>query len=68
VNRRDLLTAEDAALLTGVDRATLRDWTRRGLLPRYGSPRCALYHWHDLAAAKNAAKPRRTERDGGRAA
>jgi predicted site-specific integrase-resolvase len=68
MSRSDLLTAEDAALLTGVDRATLRDWTRRGLLPRYGSPRCALYHWHDLAAAKNAAKPRRTGRDGGRVA
>ena len=55
----ELLPAEDAALLLGVKTATLRDWTRRGLLPRYGSPRRALYAWRDLAAAQDAAKPRR---------
>jgi predicted site-specific integrase-resolvase len=59
MNRSTLLTAEDAALITGVDRATLRDWTRRGILPRYGTTRRALYDWQDLAAAQVAAKPRR---------
>lgn len=59
VNRSHLLTAADAASVTGVSQATLRDWTRRGILPRYGAPRNALYDWQDLARAKAAAKPRR---------
>jgi DNA-binding transcriptional MerR regulator len=60
-DRSQLLTADDAAIIAGVSKATLRDWTRRGILPRYGSPRCALYDWRDLATAKNADKPRRVE-------
>jgi predicted site-specific integrase-resolvase len=62
MSRADLLTAEDAATVTGVTQATLRDWTRRGILRRYGSPRRALYHWRDLAEATAAAKPRRNTR------
>lgn len=61
--RSNLLTAQDAADAAGVTRETLRDWTRRGILPRYGSPRCALYAWEDLAKAKFAAKPRRRVED-----
>jgi DNA-binding transcriptional MerR regulator len=61
VNRSMLLTADDAAQVTGVSPATLRDWVRRGLLPRYGSPRRSLYDWRDLATAKQAAKPRRVK-------
>lgn len=59
MSRGDLLTADDAARIVGVSKATLRDWTRRGILPRYGSPRCALYDWRDLEAAMTAEKPRR---------
>lgn len=59
MTRKHLLTAEDAAYLAGVSRATLRDWTRRGILPRYGSPRAALYDWRDLETAMTAHKPRR---------
>jgi predicted site-specific integrase-resolvase len=62
VNRSELLTADDAAHVVGVSKATLRDWTRRGILPRYGSPRQALYAWADLAAANEAEKPRRVAR------
>lgn len=59
IDRSQLLGAEDAAAVTGVTPATLRDWTRRGLLERHGTARRALYDWRDLAAAKAAAKPRR---------
>lgn len=58
-DRPNLVTAQDAADLLGISRATLRDWTRRGLLPRYGSARRALYHWRDLEAAVDQPKPRR---------
>lgn len=58
-DRPHLLTAEDAALIVGVSKATLRDWTRRGLLPRYGTARRALYHWRDLETAMDLPKPRR---------
>jgi predicted site-specific integrase-resolvase len=58
-DRARLLTADDAAQVAGVSRATLRDWTRRGLLPRYGTARRVLYDWRDLATAKDAGKPRR---------
>lgn len=58
-DRPGLLTADDAAMIVGVSKATLRDWTRRGLLPRYGTPRNALYHWRDLEAAMSQPKPRR---------
>lgn len=63
--RSQLLTAEDAADAVSVPRTTLREWTRRGLLPRHGTTRNPLYHWRDLIAAKDAAKPRRdaTRRD-----
>ncbi len=57
------LTAEDAAHLAGVSRGTLREWTHRGILPRYGSPRCALYDWRDLEKAVQAKKPRRVALD-----
>jgi hypothetical protein len=57
--RAELFTAEDAAAAIGVEPATLRDWVRRGLLTRYGSPRRALYDVDELVAAKDAAKPRR---------
>lgn len=58
-DRPHLLTADDAAIVAGVSPATLRDWTRRGLLPRYGTPRRALYHWRDLETALSSPKPRR---------
>lgn len=58
-DRPNLVTAHDAAQLLGVSPATLRDWTRRGLLPRYGTARRALYHWRDLEAAARQPKPRR---------
>jgi transposase-like protein len=54
-----LFSADDAAAAIGVDPATLRDWVRRGLLTRYGSPRRALYDVNELVAAKDAQKPRR---------
>jgi predicted site-specific integrase-resolvase len=59
MSRHHLLTAEDAATLADVNPATLRDWTRRGLLTRYGSARRALYDWRELDQAKTTPKPRR---------
>jgi hypothetical protein len=58
--RSKLLTGVDAGLALGVDPATLRDWTRRGLLTNRGTRRAALYDVEELVAALDQAKPRRT--------
>nr|AFI44025.1 regulatory protein MerR [Streptomyces sp. FR1] len=55
-----VLPADLAALATGVQPATIRDWRRRGLIkPVGGTPRRPLYALADLHAAKQAPKPRR---------
>jgi hypothetical protein len=52
------LTAREAALLVGVQPATIRDWRRRGLLtPTRGStPHRPLYLGPDVLAAARAPK------------
>lgn len=57
--RPQLLTAELAALATGVKPGTIRQWRHLGLLaPTSGTPRRPLYNLNDLMRAKNAGKPR----------
>lgn len=60
------LTAREAALLVGVQPATIRDWRRRGLLiPTRGStPHRPLYLGPDVLTAAQAPK---TSRDNQRA-
>ncbi|MFB6424655.1 hypothetical protein ACFCXC_14865 [Streptomyces microflavus] len=54
------LTTRLAALNSGVQPATIRDWVRRGLLARCGgTPRRPLYRLADVEAARAAAKPTR---------
>lgn len=54
------LTTRLAALNSGVQPATIRDWVRRGLLTRCGgSPKRPLYRLADVEAARYAAKPTR---------
>lgn len=52
------LTTVQAALLANVQPATIRDWHRRGILPRTGHPR-APWALHDVHAAHDTPKPRR---------
>lgn len=54
------LTTRLAALNSGVQPATIRDWVRRGLLTRCGgTPKRPLYRLADVEAARAAAKPTR---------
>ncbi|MFE1543623.1 hypothetical protein ACFW61_24525 [Streptomyces microflavus] len=54
------LTTRLAALNSGVQPATIRDWVRRGLLTRCGgTPKRPLYRLADVEAARVAAKPTR---------
>ncbi|MEV7294031.1 hypothetical protein AB0N79_20790 [Streptomyces microflavus] len=54
------LTTRLAALNSGVQPATIRDWVRRGLLTRCGgTPKRPLYRLTDVEAARHAAKPTR---------
>ncbi|MFI7234451.1 hypothetical protein [Streptomyces cyaneofuscatus] len=54
------LTTRLAALNSGVQPATIRDWVRRGLLTRCGgTPKRPLYRLADVEAARTAAKPTR---------
>jgi len=54
------LTTRLAALNSGVQPATIRDWVRRGLLTRCGgTPKRPIYHVADVEAARTAAKPTR---------
>ncbi|MEV0884735.1 hypothetical protein AB0J03_12965 [Streptomyces microflavus] len=54
------LTTSLAALNSGVQPATIRDWVRRGLLTRCGgTPKRPLYRLTDVEAARHAAKPTR---------
>lgn len=58
--RRRLLPADLAAIATGVQPATIRDWRRRGLLtPAAGTERRPLYALADIYAAKAAPKTTR---------
>jgi DNA-binding transcriptional MerR regulator len=58
--RRRLLPTQLAAVATGVQPDTIRDWRRRGLLtPAGGTPRRPLYALEDIYAAKQAPKPTR---------
>jgi DNA-binding transcriptional MerR regulator len=54
-----LLTSSEAAGACGVTQATLRDWSRRGLLTNRGDRKQAQYAVEDLLAAMDSAKPRR---------
>lgn len=58
--RRRLLPTRLAAVATGVQPDTIRDWRRRGLLkPAGGTPRRPLYALEDVYAAQQAPKPTR---------
>ncbi|MFB7225628.1 MerR family transcriptional regulator [Streptomyces sp. NPDC056227] len=54
------LTTRDAALLVGVQPATIRDWRRRGLLTpvRGSTPKRPLFHGPEIVAASEAPKPK----------
>lgn len=49
--RATLITTADAAIAVGVSEQTIYSWNRRwpDLLPRHGTPRCALWDMNDLA-------------------
>ncbi|MEC4015047.1 helix-turn-helix domain-containing protein [Streptomyces sp. H27-D2] len=49
-----------AALALGVPEGTIRQWSRRGRITRYGTKRQALYDLSELAAL--AEEPRATPR------
>ena len=58
MNRPHTVTTRLAALMLGVDVATVRQWARRGKLTRYGSPGRAEYDLEELtrlAVARHAA-------------
>ncbi|HEX5200104.1 MAG TPA: MerR family transcriptional regulator [Actinoplanes sp.] len=58
MNRPHTVTTRLAALMLGVDVATVRQWARRGKLTRYGSPGRAEYDLAELtrlAVARHAA-------------
>ncbi|MCP9209295.1 hypothetical protein [Streptomyces cucumeris] len=54
------LTTSMAAMATGKQPATIRDWVRRGILTRCGgTPKRPIYRLDDVMAAQEAAKPSR---------
>lgn len=66
---RGTLTTSMAALSTGVQPATIRDWVRRGVLTRCGgTPKRPVYRINDVQAACDAAKPTRSGQRSSKAA
>ena len=60
--RRRLITAAEAAILCGVERATVRDWVRRNELSAYATNERTgehLYLEHEVLLAERRIRQRR---------
>ena len=52
-----LMTIAEAVYATRLSEWQIRNWIRRGIIPRYGTPRKIVISWDDLAEALRIADP-----------